>query len=80
MTDLHKQTDTYKLVDCEEVVHIDANDKATQADALKKGKRVVPIKALRCYTSCYSPEYCQYVTQLDNTKVKRIRKNKKVLV
>jgi len=36
--------DKYKLVDCEKVVHIDATDTATQADALKKGKIVVPVE------------------------------------
>jgi hypothetical protein len=39
--------DKYKLVDCKEVVHIDATDNTTQSDAFKKGKVVVPIKALR---------------------------------
>lgn len=40
--------DKYKLVDCNEVIHIDATDKTTQSDALKKGKRVVPIEIVIC--------------------------------
>ena len=55
-------TDKYKLVDHKEVVHIDANDKTTQADAFCKGKRAVPIQTLRCLIDCYSPENCKCET------------------
>ena len=35
--------DKYKLVNCNEVVHIDATDKTTQSDVFKECKIVVPI-------------------------------------
>lgn len=59
-------TDKYKLVDHKEVVQVINKPE----NAFKKGKRAVPIQALRCLIACYSPENCKCETPADNGKVK----------
>jgi hypothetical protein len=68
--------DKYKLVDSKDVVHIDASDKPAQADALKKGKIVVPIQTLRCLIACYAPENCKCETSANNANKARLVEGK----
>lgn len=58
-------TDKYKLVDCEDEDVVQVINKPE--NTFCTGKIVVPIKVLRCYTSCYSPESCECAKSTDAT-------------